>query len=149
MSFNKHNLINIRADIDAALKAVEQKHGMKLSLGNIRFSSDTFSGKLIGAVGTAAATSDEGSNSELKWRTAFVRNYFISLTKEDLDKEITLRAEKYILVGARPKAQSQMVLKNVKSGKYIAATANEVRLALGRPINKFEDCVREERAHYD
>jgi len=59
-SFDKQNLKQIRADIDAALKAVEDKYGMKVSLGSIRFDANTFSGKLTAAVGKAAETTENG-----------------------------------------------------------------------------------------
>lgn len=51
-SFNKQNLQALRLDIDAALKQVEAKHGIKLGIANISFSADTFSTKLTGTVAT-------------------------------------------------------------------------------------------------
>jgi hypothetical protein len=46
MRFNKSNLKTIRADVAAALAAVESKHDVKFSLGNIRFSDNDFRCKL-------------------------------------------------------------------------------------------------------
>jgi len=128
MSFNKQNLKTIRADINAALKAVETKHNMKLSIGNIRFHAEEFRTTLTAATGEAATK--EAPSSETKWRAAFMRNLFIGVSQTDLDKEITLRGKKYTIVGARPKAQAPLVLKEVLTGKYIAASELEVRDAL-------------------
>jgi hypothetical protein len=139
-SFDKKNLGTIREDITNALKAVEQKHGMKLALGSIRFDANTFSGKLTGAVGTAAETTEGGANSELKWRQDFLsRHIFYGLEKDDLGKEISVRGGKYIIVGSRSKAKAQIVLKKVGSDKYIAATKQEVKQALGRPLTMVDN----------
>lgn len=46
MTFDKQNLRQIRNDINVALAAVAAKHGIKLDIGNIRFSSDRFTTKL-------------------------------------------------------------------------------------------------------
>jgi len=61
-----------------------------------------------------------------------MRNFFPGLNNEDLGKEVIMRGEKHILVGARPKAHAAMVLKNSRTNKYIAATTDEVKNALGR-----------------
>lgn len=129
-SFDKDNLKNIRVDINTALKAVETKYGIKLDLGNIRFQADSFHVKLSGSIGEAAEATED---SEVKWRRAFVNNFWsASLGKEDLGKEVFLMGKKYILVGARPKARNPIVLKNPQSEKYIAASVYDVERALGK-----------------
>lgn len=42
MQFTKQNIPMLRREIEGALYAVAQKHGIKLDLGTIRFSSDNF-----------------------------------------------------------------------------------------------------------
>ena len=52
----------IRNEIHAALKTVEDKYGMKLVMGNIRYDSNQFSSKLVATVNdasTGAAVSKE------------------------------------------------------------------------------------------
>lgn len=39
-NFDRQNLKQLRADMDAALAAVQAKHGITISLGNMRFSAD-------------------------------------------------------------------------------------------------------------
>ena len=59
-ALTKPQLTVIRADINAALAAAAKKHGMDFSLGNIRFSPDTMSGKLTGVVRSAVGASGNG-----------------------------------------------------------------------------------------
>jgi hypothetical protein len=56
-AITKPQLAAIRADINAALAAVAKKHGVDFNLGNIRFTPETFSGKLTGTVRGAAGAS--------------------------------------------------------------------------------------------
>jgi len=47
-NFDNANLKSLRIDIDAALREVASKHGIKLSIGNISFSADRFTTRLTG-----------------------------------------------------------------------------------------------------
>lgn len=51
-SFDRGNLPTVRADIEAALAQVAQKHGIKLGIGNIQFTPDgsSFTSKLSASV---------------------------------------------------------------------------------------------------
>lgn len=53
--FNKTNLPLIRKDIDAALAEVAKKHGINLSIGNIRFTADSFRTTLNATAKVAAS----------------------------------------------------------------------------------------------
>lgn len=62
--FTKANLPLIRKDIDAALAEVAKKHGINLSIGNIRFNAESFRTTLNAAVRTTSTTgavADTGS----------------------------------------------------------------------------------------
>lgn len=52
-TFDKQNLKSVRIDIDAALKTVADKYGIKLSIGTIRFDGNQFNTKLSAATDTA------------------------------------------------------------------------------------------------
>lgn len=54
--FDKQNLRVIRADMDAAFASVAAKHGISLSIGNIRFTADQFTTKLTSQVASPAGT---------------------------------------------------------------------------------------------
>jgi len=133
-SFDKQNLKIIREDISNALKAVEQKHGMKLHLGNISFTSDEFSGKLKASIGDAA---DAVDNPEIKWRKEFLDyvalGFAHTIIKDDLDKEFSYGGKTYKIVGATHNRKLKIVLKNLKTNQYAKADVDMVLLALGRP----------------
>ena len=56
-ALTKPQVASIRADLAAAFALVAKKHGVDFSLGTIRFSADSMSGKLTGVVRGAAGTS--------------------------------------------------------------------------------------------
>lgn len=54
----KENIKQIRADLDAAMKAIYAKHGVDVTIGTIRFNAESFrckiEGNVRGATGTVA-----------------------------------------------------------------------------------------------
>ncbi len=56
MALTKSQVSQIRSDLNAAMLAVATKHGIDFNLGNIRFSEDSFSGKLSAVVRGAGGT---------------------------------------------------------------------------------------------
>ena len=136
-SFDKQNLKTIRADLDAALKAVETKHGMKLSIGNIRFQANTFRTTLTSLIGeTATADASVNSRDERapKWRREYMINarYLFADTVSlegrlpKLDTKLTYNEDEYTIVGARPRAAMSIVLKKVRGGNFIALSPKHV-----------------------
>ena len=71
-ALTKPQVASIRADLALAFALVAKKHGVDFSLGTIRFSADSMSGKLTGVVRGAAGTS-VSAPGDLKalalWRT--------------------------------------------------------------------------------
>lgn len=59
MQFNKPALEKVRADIEQALASVAAKHGIQLTLGNIRFSMDRFTAKIEGQAQGALSREEE------------------------------------------------------------------------------------------
>lgn len=138
-SFDKQNLKTIRADLDAALKSVEDKHGMKLSIGNIRFQSNSFKTSLTALLGEAATASSEDSNSrQPKWRREYLMNarylfddtVFLEGRLPKLDTKLTYNDAEYTIVGARPRAANSIVLKKVHGGKFIALSPKHVLMLI-------------------
>ena len=133
-SFDKQNLKTIRADLDAALKAVETKHGMKLSIGNIRFQANTFRTTLTSLIGEAATADASVNSREVKWRGEYMINarYLFADTVSlegrlpKLDTKLTYNGDEYTIVGARPRAAMSIVLKKVRGGKFIALSPKHV-----------------------
>ena len=50
------NIAQIRADVEAALKTIYAKHGVDVTVGNIRFNAESFRCKIEGNVRGAAGT---------------------------------------------------------------------------------------------
>lgn len=57
-TFTKTNLRDIRKDLNEALKIVEQKHGITLSIGNIRFTESTFRCKIEAQANSTAVIAE-------------------------------------------------------------------------------------------
>ena len=100
MTLNKANLKIIRADIDAALAAVEKKHGGKFSLGNIRYSTNDFRCKL-----EFVSTSDASGNAVNPDEINFKRDAFlVGVSKDAFGKSFTSRGKKYTITGINTRA---------------------------------------------
>lgn len=92
-AFNKIALKNLRPEIDAALKAVADKHGIELRLGNISFTEATFTAKVEGKI---EALADEAA-----------RKLFLEMAEMyGLDPE-KISPDGYRLVGFEPKKRSK------------------------------------------
>lgn len=118
-----------RADLAAALRGLEDKYGVTMSMERITYTDSTFSGKLtaVSKEATAGVGADDGS---AKWKAGFLKNACrYGLTPNDLGKEVVLSGVTYKIVGARPKAGQPIVLKK-PSGAFIASSAEPVRNAL-------------------
>ena len=101
MTFNKSNLNTIRADVAAALAAVEKKHGVNFSLGNIRYSTNDFRCKL-----ECVSTSDASGNTVNPDEVNFKRDAFmIGVAKDAFGKSFTSRGKKYTITGINTRAR--------------------------------------------
>lgn len=101
MTFNKSNLKTIRADIDAALAAVESKHGVKFSLGNIRYSTNDFRCKL-----ECVSTADANGNAINVDKANFERlAVMVGVKKDAFGKSFTKRGKKYTITSINTRAR--------------------------------------------
>lgn len=57
-NFDRQNLKQLRADMDAALAAVQAKHGITISMGSMRFSADRVTCKVEANTNVQTVTSD-------------------------------------------------------------------------------------------
>jgi hypothetical protein len=116
-ALTKPQLVVIRADINAALAAVAKKHGVDFSLGNIRFSPDTLTGKLTGVVRSAAGNTTGGpvdlkSLALAKSGTWLLGNTFVNAAKY---RSPTLGTVNFVGYNSRARAYPFIVL--TSSGK--------------------------------
>lgn len=116
--FTKQNLATIRKDIDAALAEVAAKHGISLGIGNISFRDDSFSTKLTAMVKSSDDAFDSTmSAKEMTWAKDFkMYASLYGMKAEDLGKKVTIGANEYVIVGARPRAKQNIVMRNPNGG---------------------------------
>lgn len=129
-TFDKQNLKTLREDITNALAQVEKKHGIRLSLGNIRFNANTFGAKLEAMTIDASAPQVEGN---VKWQKQFKQNaVFYGLSPDDLGKEFEYAGSKFTIAGAMSgKARGQeIIVKKDGSDKFQRMDAEVVKLML-------------------
>lgn len=101
MRFNKSNLKTIRADVAAALAAVESNHGVKFSLGNIRFSDSDFRCKLE----CVSATNSSGNAVDLD-RQKFESNcWMIGVPKTSFGKTFKSGRKTFTISGLNTRAK--------------------------------------------
>jgi hypothetical protein len=123
-NFEKSNLKVIREDVDAALKAVGDKYGISLHLGNIRFDQKTFSGKLEATINdskTGAAKSAMEIALEQGGKLYIGNNFEISKTYD-------YRGKKIKFVGLMPKKHKYpIVFQYTDSGKQYLMSSDDAR----------------------
>jgi hypothetical protein len=127
--FDSAALKTLRFEIDQAMKAISTKHGISLSIGNIRYDSSTFTTKLTAIAGDNASAIEGNA-----WTKAFMlQAEFYGMKKTDLGKAVVVGGKPYTIAGFRPKANDQVVLKKATGG-HIAASVASVTKALA--LNK-------------
>ena len=128
--FDKANLSTLRDDINAALAAVAEKHGIKIGAGSARYLDTTATFKLE-CVASGAGTGDENASARIdKFADAFKRYapiYFKGLT---MDATYRIGSADYKIVGYNSRAREYpLLLKEVKSNKVYKFAEDRVRAA--------------------
>lgn len=110
---NKNLLKVMRVDINKALEAVGEKHGCTLELGSIRYSEDSFEGKLSCTMN--AADGSKVSKNALLWNTSC---HLFGFEKEDLGREFTVRGKTFTISGLKPSNRKYPILADQGGGTY-------------------------------
>lgn len=101
MKFNKSNLKTMRHDILDALEAVEKKHGVRFSLGNITFSANDFRTRL-----ECLSTADASGNSVDPDKVKFEKTaYRVGVKKDAYGKTFTSNGKTFRITGVNPRAK--------------------------------------------
>jgi hypothetical protein len=120
--FTKDSFPAIRTDINAALAEVGKKYGMQLSIDRITFTETTFRTTVNAVLNSATTESIEPaqSSNEIKWKAQFLANpNRFGLLPTDFGKTLTVRGQMMTIMGARPKANADIVLQK-SSGAFVA-----------------------------
>lgn len=129
--FTAGGFTSIRNDINAALAVVGKKYDMQLSIDCIRFTPTTFRTKL-NAVKNGAVENDTpaADNQEIKWKSQFLAHpERFGMTAKDLNVSVSINNTNLTIIGARPKARAQIVLRD-STGNHVAYKSSTVLSAL-------------------
>lgn len=120
-SLDRTAVRRINSDIEAALKAVADRYGVQIKLGNSRFSNTNCTTKID------ISTVNEGGTAMTKEATDF--NRFASsfgITKK-LGDTFDFRHDSYEITGLKPRSSKYPVLaKNLSSGKTFKFPASVI-----------------------
>lgn len=131
--FDGKNLKQIREAMQAALDTVAADFGITAGLGNIRYTGTEFSCKLTAATKPASNDSDGelDTANNAKWIAAFNQTVStISGLKLNLEV-LSDSGEKLVIVGARPRARANIILRRTDD-KFIVAEEQTVIRWLNR-----------------
>lgn len=107
----------LRKDINAALQAVAEKHGIEMSAGNATYGADHFTmkleGKLEGALSKEAKAYDDNR---------------VLFNLPARDTEITLRGQVFTLTGLTPRGK--VIIARKTDGKEFTTTVTDVTTSL-------------------
>lgn len=108
--FNKTTLAPLRTEVQAALDAIAEKHGIKLQLGNIGFAADgsSFTSKVEGKVEALADAKAEAQFREMA-----------ALYGYDADKLAKTPQGDAKLVGFNPKKRSKAWIIKIGEKSYV------------------------------
>ena len=129
MAFDRQNLRVIRADIEQALRAVEQKHGVSFTLGSIRFSPDSFRCRLEADASAKAGlpAADRARKEFEEYAGAFF------LKTDDFGKTfVGHTGSRYTICGIKPSSYKYPILARSSRGTVYKFTAEQVLRGLGR-----------------
>jgi hypothetical protein len=115
---NTTSIKSFRTDFAEAVKYLESKYGVKISLGNITYTTTDFTTKLIVQNG---ATNEDAEKIAFEKDVLYFTNY--GLTKNDYNKEFIVQGKKYYLVGFKKRARKKpFVIKDVTGTKYVCTS---------------------------
>ena len=122
---DKQLLADFRKDFEEKMKDLEQKYGLVISLGGIRYSPDSFEAKLECKEGDSK---DEVNEQDFK---KYCHMY--GLSYDDYDRRFAYQGDDYIIVGVRPsKRKYPICCTQVSSGETYGFTAETVKRCLGK-----------------
>lgn len=120
---DKQMLADFRKDFEDTVKALEQKYGLVISLGSIRYAPDSFEAKIECKEGESREDVNE------KEFRIYCATY--GLKPEDYDRRFVFQGKHYIIVGVRPSKRKYPICGQcVEDGKTYGFTAELVKRLL-------------------
>ena len=113
MNFNRTNIKALRADIDAALAAVEKQHGVSFKLGNIRFTDNDFRCKLE----CFSASDNSGNAVNVDKQNFESKAFLVGVKTTSFGKTFTSRGRKFTITGINTRANKYPIQASTANGK--------------------------------
>lgn len=130
--FTAPMLHELRNELNEAVLAVAEKHGITIQFGNATYQELTAKFN----VSLAFAASDNFDPEKALWDQNCAH---IGLDAEDFGKKFTFLGETeiYRIIGFKPKARTNCVrIRRVRDGKEFVTSAMEIRVCLGKTQTK-------------
>ena len=105
-TFTKHNLVDLRADIDAALLAVSEKHGITIHAGNASFGPTEVTYKLKAEIANLDIADTQGGRDWIEYTS----HGGTPMKPEWLGENVVLQGRKFQIVGINYKASKNRVM---------------------------------------
>ncbi len=96
-NFNGDAVDQFRLDFEKGVKDFEEKYGVKLNLGGIRYSAKQLSGKLTVTIVEAGVNPEDAMNKQ----SIKQHGWKFGLTEDDFDKRIEFLGEVFKLKGIK------------------------------------------------
>jgi hypothetical protein len=109
---DKPMLKNFRIDFDIAMKELQKKYGVSVSLGSIKYSPDMFTGKITGAVVNKGST---GLSVEAITFQKHAKAY--GLDPSDLNRKFYSGGKEFTIIGLKPSAHKYPIVAMDRFGK--------------------------------
>lgn len=122
---DKVMLSALRHDLDAALIAIAEKHGLTLKVGNISFTERTFVAKVEGALLNADGSATDRRAEDFK-RYA----HMFGLEPEWLGRTFKWGGREFKVAGLNTKGKTMPVIGERADGKRFKFTVESVQLSL-------------------
>jgi PII-like signaling protein len=121
--FERSNLKQVRDEVNAALAIVSTKLGIQIQMGNVRFTENTFSGKLEGAVKSATGEVINKEVEDLKRNAGWMLKG-VDITKTLVD--YSLGEIKIVGLNTR-RGKYPVIVEVVKTGKQYKMSIEQIR----------------------
>lgn len=114
MDINKTTLANFRNDFDAAVKELEAKYNVSMSLGNIKYGDDNFYGKVT--VINKDETTGEKIDLEAQSFTSMATLY--GLKASDLGRTFVAQGQTFKITGLKTRNRKLPIIASSNGRSY-------------------------------
>lgn len=117
MEMTKANVLNFKNDFEKAVKELEKKYGVAVTMKSASIGESYFTAKIEVVNETAE---NDAEKVKFEEDVTFFKEY--GLTKDDYRKPFRIDGTLYFLVGFKPNARkNKFIMSNIKGTKYVFA----------------------------